>query len=86
LNWSALAQSLLQHDLSDTRQDEVERGLRSLGDLLSEFFEHRRTNGLTSVFHDYAAWLVRQPWYKGPLAAASILRVGLEPAAGSTSD
>lgn len=38
-----------------------------LGQLLTEFFECRREQGLTKIHADYARWLLRKRWYKGPL-------------------
>jgi hypothetical protein len=63
LHWSALARSLLP-----SGKDSVdEQAIRELGGLLSEFFEYRRTQGITKVFHEYARWLLRRSWYNGPL-------------------
>jgi hypothetical protein len=62
--WSALARDEISREIS--LRDE-ERVIEALGRLLAEFFEYRRTNGLTKIFHDYAKWLLRKSWYHGPL-------------------
>jgi hypothetical protein len=67
LHWPRLARRLLTADPGDADLSEEEREIRALGRLLAEFFEYRRANGITKVFHDYAKWLLRRSWYTGPL-------------------
>ncbi len=63
LYWSGLARLLLPGGAGSSD----EQAIRELGQLLSEFFEYRRTKGVTKIFHDYAHWLLRRSWYTGPL-------------------
>ncbi len=67
LHWSRLAQQQLKADAVDVELSEDERSIRALARLLAEFFEYRRANGITKVFHEYAKWLLRRSWYTGPL-------------------
>jgi len=71
LHWAGVARQQLPHDPADAQLSEEERAVRSLGRLLAEFFEYRRANGVTKVFHEYARWLLRWSWYTGPLRRAS---------------
>lgn len=48
-------------------KDGQKKLIQELGRLLGEFFEYRRTVGLTKLYHDYGEWLLRQEWYYGPL-------------------
>lgn len=70
LAWPGLAHRLLSADVIDADLPEDEWEIRALGRLLAEFFEFRRANGITKVFHDYARWLLRRSWYTGPLRRA----------------
>ena len=65
--WSALAREQLSIDPADAGLPDEEQAIRALGRLLAEFFEYRRSNGITKVFHEYAKWLLRRSWYTGPL-------------------
>ncbi len=67
LAWPALAERLLPVQLAERELSGEEPRISALGCLLSEFFEYRRDNGLTKLFHDYAKWLLRKSWYTGPL-------------------
>jgi hypothetical protein len=67
LPWSGLARRQLPQDHADAELPDEERAIRALGRLLAEFFEYRRANGITKVYHEYARWLLRQSWYTGPL-------------------
>ena len=67
LAWPGLAHRMLPVDVIAADLTEDEREIRALGRLLAAFFEFRRTNGITKVFHDYARWLLRRSWYTGPL-------------------
>jgi hypothetical protein len=67
LVWSALARQQLPAHPEDEKLPDEERAIRALGRLLEEFFEYRRSNGLSKVFHEYARWLLRRSWYTGPL-------------------
>ena len=67
LRWPGLARQQLATDRADAELPDEERSIQALGRLLAEFFEYRRTNGLTKVFHEYARWLRRRSWYTGPL-------------------
>ena len=64
--WTGLARSLLPGGLECPE----EQAIRELGSLLAEFFEYRRSQGITKVFQEYARWLLRRPWYTGPLRRA----------------
>jgi len=57
-----LALDTTQSDLSKDLQE-----IQALGHLLQQFFEYRRTYGLTKIFYDYGKWLLRRQWYRGPL-------------------
>ncbi len=63
LAWPTLVRQLLPAgtELSD------DQAIRELGELLSHFFAVRKSVGLTSLFHEYAKWLVSQSWYSGPI-------------------
>ena len=75
--WQALVQELVgrkfinavlsDEELPDKELPGEELFLREVGKLFAEFFEYRRVNGITKVFHEYARWLLRRSWYKGPL-------------------
>ena len=67
LAWPWLAHQLISRDAAHADRSEDEQDIRSLGRLLAEFFEYRRANGLTKVFHEYAKWVRRRSWYTGPL-------------------
>ena len=67
LVWSALARQQLSPDPANVELSDEEQAIRALGRLLAEFFEYRRSNGITKVFHEYAKWLLRRSWYTGPL-------------------
>ena len=67
LHWSGLAHHLLQSQPGDADLPDGQREVRALGRLLAEFFEYRRTNGLTKIFYEYGKWLLRHKWYDGPL-------------------
>lgn len=67
LNWTELTRRQLPTGLDETGPADEERMIRELGLLLEEFFEYRRVNGLTKLFHDYAQYLLAQDWYTGPL-------------------
>jgi hypothetical protein len=61
VHWSGLVQSSL-----DVRTPENE-AIAAFGELLMDFIKYRRSHGLTKIFHEYAKWLLRQGWYRGPL-------------------
>ncbi len=63
VHWPGLARQLLPGGMESAE----EQAIRELGVLLSEFFEYRKTQGITKIFHDYARWLLRRSWYTGPL-------------------
>ena len=69
LSWSGLAWEQLA--ISEKGQAADEQVICALGQLLKEFFEYRRTKGITKVFHEYARWLLRKSWYTGPLRRGS---------------
>jgi hypothetical protein len=71
LHWTGLVRLELMTETADAGVPE-EQTVASLGRLLAEFFEYRRTNGITKVFNDYARWLLRRAWYTGPLRAARV--------------
>jgi hypothetical protein len=64
LVWTALA--LQQLPLSPGETGDSAQ-IQALARLLTEFFEYRKANGITKVFHEYAKWLLRKKWYDGPL-------------------
>jgi hypothetical protein len=41
--------------------------IRALGAVLEVFFQYRREQGLTKIFHDYGKWLLKHRWYNGPV-------------------
>ncbi len=63
LHWPGLARRIVSPSPGESEDVHISR----LGVLLAEFFEYRRTNGLTKVFRDYSKWLLRRSWYSGPL-------------------
>lgn len=63
VHWSGLARSILPGGAKSSE----EQAIGELGHLLSEFFDYRRSQGITKVFHEYARWLLRRSWYTGPL-------------------
>jgi hypothetical protein len=67
MHWSALTRQELADDPADERLADEERAVRALGRLLAEYFEYRKKNGITKVFHNYARWLLKRSWYTGPL-------------------
>jgi hypothetical protein len=68
LNWSGLAlRCLIGKAAASEAPSSGAELLEPLGQLLVEFLEYRRANGLTMIFADYAEWLTRQDWYEGPL-------------------
>jgi hypothetical protein len=67
LNWTGLARRQLPTGSDEAGLADEELAIHGLGLLLGEFFEFRRANGLTKLFHDYAQWLLAQEWYTGPL-------------------
>lgn len=71
IGWPRLARESLQSDPADEKLPEEEQQIRALGRLLAEFFEYRRDNGLSKIFHNYARWLLRRSWYTGPLRQKS---------------
>lgn len=71
LHWSGLAQDLAADHPADAELKDEERAIRALGRLLAAFFDYRRENGVTKVFHEYARWLLRRSWYTGPIRRGS---------------
>lgn len=67
LHWTGLVRLKLAASQDDVESRDEERYIRDLGRLLAEFFDYRRANGISKVFHEYARWLLRRSWYKGPL-------------------
>jgi hypothetical protein len=51
LDWWALARQQLPVHPDDEKLPDEERAIRVLGRLLEEFFDFRRSNGITKVFH-----------------------------------
>jgi hypothetical protein len=68
--WGVLAEMQLRLDLVDPVCPEKDRKVFALGQLLAEFFAVRNKDGLTKIFHVYAKWILRKPWYSGPLRNA----------------
>lgn len=72
-HWTAIASAVEGVSGESSRGREEER-IRALGALIEEFFAYRRKNGITKVFHEYAKWLLRKGWYRGPLRDAKAVR------------
>ena len=70
-HWQGLAEQQLVADDTDADQSDEIQAIRALGRLLAEFFEFRRKNGITKIFHEYGKWLLRRSWYDGPLRRES---------------
>jgi hypothetical protein len=65
--WTKLAEMEIGTGLEREQAPSSEQMIEALGQLLAKFFEYRRTNGITKIFHEYAKWLLRKSWYTGPL-------------------
>ena len=63
LHWPGLIRHLFPGGVDSSDEEAI----RDLGQVLGEFFECRRSQGVTKVFHEYAKWLLRRSWYQGPL-------------------
>src|SRR5579872_5120251 len=70
-HWSGLVVDCFDKSPADSGLSDDEHSIRAVGRLLAEYFEYRRTNGLTKVFHEYGRWLMRKKWYDGPLRQSS---------------
>jgi hypothetical protein len=62
--WTGLAEDAISN--SAPAADERAR-IAAIEALLTEFFTYRHEVGHVKIFYDYAKWLLRQPWYAGPL-------------------
>ena len=69
--WPGIASTLIGADPNAPGTDVEHRRIRALGNLLLEFIEYRRSNGLTKIFCEYRDWLSSQSWYDGPLQDAT---------------
>ncbi len=68
LHWIGLAELLIGTTSGEEhRINKEEHRINKLGQLLAEFFEYRRANGLEKIWHEYAKWLLSKSWYSGPL-------------------
>ncbi len=67
LAWNGLVQLEIAERFKQVQEPSPEQMIQALGQILAEFFEYRRTNGITKIFHEYAKWLLRKSWYTGPL-------------------
>jgi hypothetical protein len=70
LPWEVLVRliALPDSDLTGQLTTEQEAScLQGLASLLEEYLRFREENGITKVHYDYARWLLRRPWYSGPL-------------------
>jgi hypothetical protein len=59
LHWSGLTLRMLPVEPASDGKASEERAILALGELLGQFFEHRRQQGLTKIFTDYARWRLR---------------------------
>jgi hypothetical protein len=54
-------------DCAALSDEENARCIAKLADILATFFEERQRRSVTAIQHDYAKWLLRRKWYRGPL-------------------
>lgn len=66
LHWVGLLERAA-FDCTDMLRSEDPSHIRTMGAVLNEFFQYRRTQGITKIFYLYGKWLRRQRWYDGPL-------------------
>ena len=66
-HWAGLIGQVVRPNKDEETLTEEERKIRQLGRIMSEYFEYRKSNGITKVYHEFAKWLLRKKWYEGPL-------------------
>jgi hypothetical protein len=63
----ALGRPMPGRDIAELSPGQNKTCIKRLGELLGAFFEERRRRSVTGILHDYAKWLLRKKWYRGPL-------------------
>src|ERR1041385_6974806 len=62
-------------DVADLSLEQNRRCIDTLGKLLVEVFEERRRRSVTGILHEYAKWLLRKKWYRGPFTLSELQAV-----------
>jgi hypothetical protein len=66
-HWAGLLRVLVPPPTGCDATKAEEHWIQAAGQLITEYLRYRDENGITKVYHDFAKWLLRKRWYRGPL-------------------
>lgn len=68
VHWSWRMSALARKNVGESASEN--EAIAEFAALMAQFLSYRRKKGLTTIFYEYARWLLSKSWYDGPVQVA----------------